>query len=389
MTGMTDEGAEFDAGHLTGPTRQFGDDTAARGSALDGGGGATVTPVENGDDSYRTPHASPMMEFCASCGGPRGPADRFCGRCGADLAPVPQPDPRPSEDPGDVAGEPATSSVSGLISCVPGIVDTPAAPAASPSPPTMPPITSAPGADPLASLEAPAVESAVSPGPVHEDPPPSLPMQHAAEVDAPPLPPIRPLPATPPPAQAGSVTHDVRADEDDERTQSLAAYRATRAMVAATGAPTVQAVHCPAGHANPAYVEQCRQCGTVVVDRSITTIPRPSLGILRFDGHGDEPLDQPLVIGRKPLADETTGTEPGRAVTLADPDKLLSRVHAEIRLADWQVQVIDRESMNHTFVQLPGQVLFQLRPGEPFPIPPGSRIVFAEVSECRYLLDAE
>jgi hypothetical protein len=104
------------------------------------------------------------------------------------------------------------------------------------------------------------------------------------------------------------------------------------------------------------------------------------------DGH-TEPLDRPLLIGRKPDPDETSGSEPARAVQLDDPDKVLSRVHAEIRIAEWQVQVIDRESMNHTFVQLPGQVLFQLHPGEPFPIPPGTRIVFAEVAECRYLLE--
>ena len=85
-------------------------------------------------------------------------------------------------------------------------------------------------------------------------------------------------------------------------------------------------------------------------------------------------LDRPVLLGRKPAEDVAIGGEPARSVALPDPDKLLSRTHAEIRLVDWQVQVVDRDSMNHTFVEIPGRSAFQLRPADPSPIPPGTRV---------------
>lgn len=187
-------------------------------------------------------------------------------------------------------------------------------------------------------------------------------------------------------AAAGQDAEEDNEDEDTA-TVSIEALRAARAAKSAASGPTVQAVHCPEGHPNPPHLEQCRRCSALIIDRSIGIIPRPVLGALHFDDGHTEALDAPLVIGRKPKADQTVGSEPARAIALDDPDKLLSRVHAEIRLAEWQVQVIDRESMNHTFVQLPGQSMFQLRPGEPFPIPPGTRIIFADVTSCRFAIE--
>lgn len=336
--------------------------------------------------------------------------------------PVPTP-PEPSSNPFVGSGTPPTPrDAPGLISFVPGISDLPpdvagdagagagtadstlhAGSAASAestgngtgSGPAAPaPITSVPPLGSITPTPAPGTATATASdvgrasggGPVIADRAPS-----GVQPDPPApvgVPPIEELPGG-----AGShAPDDVEPDGDgdeDGATVSIAAYRAARAASTVPLGPTVEAVHCPAGHANPPHNDQCRHCRVTIEDRTITTIPRPSLGVLRFEDGHDEALDQPLVIGRKPIADETTGSEPGRAVRLDDPDKLLSRIHAEVQLAGWQVQVIDRESMNHTFVQIPGQVLFQLRPGEPFPIPPGTRIVFAEVTECRYVLNPE
>ncbi|MBS1846779.1 MAG: FHA domain-containing protein, partial [Actinobacteria bacterium] len=194
-----------------------------------------------------------------------------------------------------------------------------------------------------------------------------------------------------PAAASGPTTADAdldqQVDDEDSATVSITAFRAARAAAeAAAYGPTVQAVHCPAGHPNPAQAEQCRICGEPIIDHSITIIARPIIGVLLFDDGTVEPVDQPLILGRRPRADQSIGDEPARTITLADPDKLLSRVHAEIQLADWQVRVVDRESMNHTFVQIPGQAMFQLRPGEPYPIPLGTRIAFGDVTSCRYSL---
>jgi hypothetical protein len=189
-------------------------------------------------------------------------------------------------------------------------------------------------------------------------------------------------------AEAGG-DEDESGEDEDAATVSIAALRAARAAAAVPQGPTVQAVHCPDGHPNPPHLDQCRRCAAPITDRSVTIVARPILGTLRFDDGRVEALDAPLVIGRKPNADQTVGSEAARAIALDDPDKLLSRVHAEVRLAEWQVHILDRESMNHTYVQLPGQTMFQLRPGEPFPIPPGTRIVFADVTSCRYTPETE
>jgi hypothetical protein len=63
---------------------------------------------------------------------------------------------------------------------------------------------------------------------------------------------------------------------------------------------------------------------------------------------------------------------------------VLSRTHVEVRLVDWQVLVLDRDSMNHTFVHIPGHAPFQLRPAEPFPIPPATTVVLGAATGFTY-----
>lgn len=72
------------------------------------------------------------------------------------------------------------------------------------------------------------------------------------------------------------------------------------------------------------------------------------------------------------------GQEPARPVRLTDPDMLLSRLHVAVHLEGWQVQVVDQESMNHTYVTLPNLPTEQLRPGSPKVIPPGTKVVLGE-----------
>ncbi len=104
----------------------------------------------------------------------------------------------------------------------------------------------------------------------------------------------------------------------------------------------------------------------------MATIPRPVLGRLRLPDGSLVPLDRPVVLGRKLPSEATVEGEAAQLVAFPVDEKRLSRVHAEIRLADWQVQVFDRDSMNHTYVELPGQPPMQLRPAEAFPIPLGA-----------------
>jgi hypothetical protein len=145
----------------------------------------------------------------------------------------------------------------------------------------------------------------------------------------------------------------------------------------------VQAVHCPAGHPNPPYAEPCRSCGRTIDDRRVALVPRPVLGVLRSTS-GDVVLDGPVLIGRKPPEGVVVDGEPARVVRVPDPDTVLSRTHVEIRLVDWQVQVVDRDSMNHTYVVLPGQGPVQLRPGEPYPIPIGTVVSLGDAAHFTY-----
>lgn len=163
---------------------------------------------------------------------------------------------------------------------------------------------------------------------------------------------------------------------DDSPTVNLASFRARRA--ASASGPTVQAVRCPSAHLSPAHAPVCRVCGIAIVDRQVHTVPRPGLGRLRFDSGVVVELERPLLLGRHPPADALIGDEPAVAVAIPDPDAVLSRVHLAVALEGWQVVVTDRESLNHTYVQLPGMAQQQLRPGIPLAITAGTRIELGE-----------
>jgi hypothetical protein len=185
------------------------------------------------------------------------------------------------------------------------------------------------------------------------------------------------------PAAAGPAPDDLD-DVDDAPTVGLAQVRAAQAAASEAARPHVQAVHCPAGHPNPPYGEACRVCSQPIADRSVTTIVRPVLGVLRPVAGEDIALDGPLLIGRKPTAGTLIEGEPARVVRLPDPDTVLSRTHLEVRLVDWQVQVVDRDSMNHTYVTVPGQAPTQLRPTEPYPIPVGTVVSLGDAVQLTY-----
>ncbi|MCB0963084.1 MAG: FHA domain-containing protein [Acidimicrobiales bacterium] len=195
-------------------------------------------------------------------------------------------------------------------------------------------------------------------------------------------PPIEP-PTTVPMAESGG-------DDDalEEATITVAALRAAREAAATTDpTSTVAALRCPAGHPNPTHADSCRSCGQTIADRTPQTIARPTLGRLRLPDGTFAPLDRHLLVGRSPATDIAVRDEPTGTVRLADPDKVLSRTHAAIVLDGWQVLVVDRDSMNHTYVQIPGRDPFQLRPGEPCPVPPGTAIRLGD--EIEVVFEAE
>lgn len=182
---------------------------------------------------------------------------------------------------------------------------------------------------------------------------------------------IEPPPPVPPRPPSGSASVDPL---DDQPT--IARHHAQRIAPASGSQPTVQAVHCPVGHPNPTHANGCRRCGAPISNRTIVNLPRPPLGTLRFPDGTVVVLDSPLLLGRKPSA--TTSGPDVRAVAIADPEHSLSRSHLEIRISDWHVQVVDRDSMNGTFVSAPGREPFRLHPGEAHPIPVGTVVAMGD-----------
>lgn len=264
----------------------------------------------------------------------------------------------------------------------------PPAPAPPPSPPPQPTPSPPPAPEPTPAATAPpppgpdpAAGAAAGPddAPPRVDDPAATPADHGPPglisavpgMSTPPAPP-RPVDATtPPPDHTVVPVDDEAAGDVDEPTVRgggrLLAPGATGAMGA-----SVRAVHCPAGHPNPPHGDRCRICDQPIVDATVATIPRPVLGRLRLPDGRVVLLDRPVILGRKLPREVIVEGEAAQLVAFPVDEKRLSRVHAEIRLADWQVQVLDRDSMNHTFVELPGQPPMQLRPAEAFPIPLGA-----------------
>ncbi len=132
---------------------------------------------------------------------------------------------------------------------------------------------------------------------------------------------------------------------------------------------------CDRQHFNHPEARYCAHCGNALVvghTLEATTRPRPPLGNLVFGDGRMLALDASYVIGRDPRRDPQVEDGSLRGFPLEDPDQVLSRVHVEVRLTDWDVELVDRGSANGTFVRdgdggewrrLEPDLPFQLRSG--------------------------
>ena len=72
-------------------------------------------------------------------------------------------------------------------------------------------------------------------------------------------------------------------------------------------------------------------------------------------------------------------SDEARSLKLQDAERSLSRVHAEIRLIDWDVYIVDRGSANGTYVLPRGaQQWKRLVADAPEKILPGTRVAFGK-----------
>jgi hypothetical protein len=152
---------------------------------------------------------------------------------------------------------------------------------------------------------------------------------------------------------------------------------APAAPVRAEEAPKAEGYLCARGHLNDPRSHFCVLCGIRMNESTgvLVVDERPPLGILVFDDGTTHTVDAGYLLGREPEGDARVRSGVLRPITLDDPSGAMSRVHAEIRLDNWDVLLSDSGSSNGTLIAEPGmQVWTMLAPSRPFRLVPGVRV---------------
>jgi hypothetical protein len=151
------------------------------------------------------------------------------------------------------------------------------------------------------------------------------------------------------------------------------------------GAPTadtqdlIEGVDCKNGHFNDPALRFCQLCGISMLQvTQVTRLgPRPPLGILLLDNGMTLRADADYVIGREPAQDPDVLAGRARPLRIADSHGGISRRHLRVKLAAWNVKVVDLDSANGTFVQAPGDNAAPRVPaGIAVVVSPGSKVIF-------------
>ncbi|WP_370324574.1 FHA domain-containing protein, partial [Euzebya sp.] len=146
-------------------------------------------------------------------------------------------------------------------------------------------------------------------------------------------------------------------------------------------APLVYGVLSPAGYFNHPDALYCAVTGVAMIHRTHVLVqrPRPPLGVVVADDGSTFTLNRGYVVGREPEKDPLVEGGEALPLKLQDNERSLSRVHAEIRLVDWDVYVVDRGSANGTYVLPRGaQQWKRLVADTPEKIEPGTRVAFGK-----------
>ncbi|GAC68655.1 FHA domain-containing protein [Gordonia soli] len=249
----------------------------------------------------------------------------------------------------------------------------PDAPPAGPNNPSVTP--SAPFAPP-SSARGP-----VPPTPLR--PFPSTPDQRPGPVPNPARP-GGPQPVPSPPEAAPAFRSESLSDGDDDlpTRQPLPKLEhkkpATEVVRIVESRAHVRGIRCSRGHLNHPRAWLCAVCG-IRMDQLTGILvegERPPLGWLLLDNGSTHLLDEDLVIGREPGAVGGRRTGTPKPVQVPDETGQLSRRHAEIRLVEWSVQLVDLGSANGTFVIEPqsGNREIRILAHRPHLLVPGSHV---------------
>lgn len=140
--------------------------------------------------------------------------------------------------------------------------------------------------------------------------------------------------------------------------------------------PQARGFKCSRDHLNDPRNQFCIICGIRMDERTGVAVlgTRPPLGLLVFDDGSTYTVDADYLLGRTPEADPRVRDGELRPLSVLDPDAQVSRGHLVIRLAEWDVTVVD-ESRNGTFVARPAETSWsRLAHHSPLRLDPGTRI---------------
>ena len=181
------------------------------------------------------------------------------------------------------------------------------------------------------------------------------------------------------PAPSGDLDGDATLDAEEVR-RSLTEESPTHPS---PNSPLVTARVCPCGAPNPLGTEACIVCGSSLRREGVTIgqVPRPSIGSLVLDDGTRLPLDDSFVLGRNvPVTYEIAG-RPCPGISIESPTKQVSKVHLEVRLVDWTVNVVDLDSANGTYIEdSEGRSPKRLRPNVVEQVSPGDNVHFGDRS---------
>ncbi|WP_239003550.1 FHA domain-containing protein [Nocardia panacis] len=189
------------------------------------------------------------------------------------------------------------------------------------------------------------------------------------------------LPAQHRDAKSGGVPTDHElAIDGDETAASIPVSREVQLSQPIAASPSgvlVKGFKCARHHLNDPRVSFCAVCG-IRMDQLTCVLTdgiRPPLGLLLLDDGNQFVLDNDCVLGREPEHSDAVRLRGARPIRIEDRSGGMSRAHAEIRLIDWDVTVVDGGSTNGTHIRLPGAVEWtRAVPGHPVKLPPGAQV---------------
>ncbi len=213
----------------------------------------------------------------------------------------------------------------------------------------------------------------------HRAPADPAPPAHPA-APAPPEPPAHPAHTDPPahPAHTDPPAHDVVTPERVTDASASAPEEVSPAPAPVPSDPrAVEGFQCSRGHLNNPRVAFCAACGIRMDELTGIKVAgiRPPLGVVVLDIGSSFVVDEDCLLGRRPELDDEVITHRLRPVRLDDSSNTLSRAHAEIRLHNWDVLIVDRGSSNGTHVKEPAAQEWRvLVPHQPFVLRSGAQV---------------